>query len=175
MVMPAASDLLVARVRLERARRRELAELVADHVLGDQHRDVLPAVVDGDREADHVRQDHRAARPGLDRLAIVLGGGRLAPSSAGADRRTDLSSVNEACADPLNEYGSATLHDHAGRALVVARLVALGRSSPTGDTGCGLPWPDLPSPPPCGWSTGFMATPRTVGRMPRQRFAPALP
>src|SRR5690606_38740063 len=46
---------------------------------------------------------------------------------------------------------------------------------PQGLTGCGLPWPDLPSPPPCGWSTGFMARPRTVGRMPSQRFRPALP
>src|SRR5215471_17192962 len=46
---------------------------------------------------------------------------------------------------------------------------------PQGDTGCGLPWPDLPSPPPWGWSTGFMTTPRTVGRMPFQRLAPALP
>ena len=25
----------------------------------------------------------------------------------------------------------------------------------------------LPSPPPCGWSTGFMTVPRTVGLMPR--------
>src|SRR3982074_3455502 len=33
----------------------------------------------------------------------------------------------------------------------------------------------LPSPPPCGWSTGFMATPRTVGRLPFQRIRPALP
>jgi hypothetical protein len=32
-----------------------------------------------------------------------------------------------------------------------------------------------PSPPPCGWSTGFMAVPRTVGRMPFQRERPALP
>ncbi len=32
-----------------------------------------------------------------------------------------------------------------------------------------------PSPPPCGWSTGFMTTPRTVGRLPFQRFRPALP
>src|SRR5205807_7705611 len=31
---------------------------------------------------------------------------------------------------------------------------------------------DLPSPPPSGWSTGFMATPRTLGRTPRQRFRP---
>src|SRR5579884_1182351 len=33
----------------------------------------------------------------------------------------------------------------------------------------------LPSPPPCGWSTGFIATPRTVGRLPFQRMRPALP
>src|SRR6202008_3553993 len=32
-----------------------------------------------------------------------------------------------------------------------------------------------PSPPPCGWSTGFIATPRTQGRMPSQRERPALP
>ena len=36
--------------------------------------------------------------------------------------------------------------------------------------------PDVrPSPPPIGWSTGFIATPRTVGRMPRRRLRPALP
>src|ERR687888_627714 len=33
----------------------------------------------------------------------------------------------------------------------------------------------LPSPPPCGWSTGFIATPRTRGRLPSQRVRPALP
>src|SRR6478609_9381088 len=33
----------------------------------------------------------------------------------------------------------------------------------------------LPSPPPSGWSTGFMATPRTVGRLPFHRLRPALP
>ena len=33
--------LAVARVAVERARRRELAQLVADHVLGDEHRDEL--------------------------------------------------------------------------------------------------------------------------------------
>src|SRR5690606_30806173 len=45
---------------------------------------------------------------------------------------------------------------------------------PQGETG----WrpPELrPSPPPSGWSTGFITTPRTFGRRPRQRFAPALP
>src|SRR5512133_1776268 len=63
---------LVARVTPEGARRGEFAELVADHVLGHEHRDVLLAVVHGNRQADHVRQDHGAARPGLDRSAIVL-------------------------------------------------------------------------------------------------------
>src|ERR671939_244219 len=45
---------------------------------------------------------------------------------------------------------------------------------PHGDTG----WrpPEVrPSPPPCGWSTGFMTTPRTVGRTPSHRLRPALP
>src|SRR5438046_8026828 len=31
-----------------------------------------------------------------------------------------------------------------------------------------------PSPPPCGWSTGFLATPRVSGRLPFQRVRPAL-
>src|SRR5918999_1216843 len=45
---------------------------------------------------------------------------------------------------------------------------------PHGDVG----WrpPDaLPSPPPNGWSTGFIATPRTDGRLPFQRLRPAFP
>src|SRR3977135_744115 len=53
---------------------------------------------------------------------------------------------------------------------VLAPLVGL----PHGVTG----WrpPDvLPSPPPCGWSTGFMETPRLCGRLPSQRLRPALP
>ena len=39
----------------------------------------------------------------------------------------------------------------------------------------GRPPEVLPCPPPCGWSTGFLATPRTVGRQPSQRVRPALP
>src|SRR5437899_10152852 len=45
---------------------------------------------------------------------------------------------------------------------------------PHGLTGCRPP-DVLPSPPPCGWSIGFIATPRTVGRLPFQRMRPALP
>src|ERR1035437_5116187 len=39
-------------------------------------------------------------------------------------------------------------------------------------TGCRPP-EVLPSPPPCGWSTGFMVTPRLCGVLPSQRRRPA--
>src|ERR1700681_3317423 len=45
---------------------------------------------------------------------------------------------------------------------------------PQGVTGCRPP-EVLPSPPPCGWSTGFIETPRLTGRHPSQRVRPALP
>src|SRR6185437_3386291 len=70
-------DLAVARVRLEGARRGELAQLVADHVLRDEHRDVLPPVVHGQRQSHHLGHHHGAARPGLDGLAVVASGGHL--------------------------------------------------------------------------------------------------
>src|SRR3569832_1975396 len=56
-------DLLVGRVTLEGPREREFAQLVADHLVGDVDRDVLLAVVHGDRQPDEVGQDHGAARP----------------------------------------------------------------------------------------------------------------
>src|SRR5580698_6227978 len=48
------------------AGRRELAELVPDHRLGDEHRHVLAAVVHRDGVAEHGRHDHGPARPGPD-------------------------------------------------------------------------------------------------------------
>src|ERR1700710_2776439 len=62
----APSATVVLDVALEGPRRSELAELVADHRLGDEHRDVLAAVVHGDRVPEHVGDDRRTARPGLD-------------------------------------------------------------------------------------------------------------
>src|SRR6185295_15484935 len=58
---------LRARVPLEGARRGELAELVADHVLRHVDGDVALAVVDAEGQADEVGRDGRASRPGLDR------------------------------------------------------------------------------------------------------------
>src|SRR6185436_13260699 len=62
----AASFLVVLHVTLERPGRRKLTELVANHGLGHEHRDVLAAVVYGDRVSEHVGHDHRTTRPGLD-------------------------------------------------------------------------------------------------------------
>src|SRR5687768_7129175 len=61
-----ALDRLAAAMAAEMARRRELAQLVADHVLGDVDGHVAPAVVHRDRVADHLREDGRGARPRLE-------------------------------------------------------------------------------------------------------------
>src|SRR5579864_5466168 len=50
----------------KRARRRKLAELMPDHVLGDEHRHVRLAVVNADRVTDHRRYDRGRAAPRLD-------------------------------------------------------------------------------------------------------------
>src|ERR1043165_2317934 len=70
MLNSSGSDFLPghAAVRLEDARRGELAELVADHVLRDVHGDERLAIVHGESVADEVGRDRGAAGPGLDRL-----------------------------------------------------------------------------------------------------------
>src|SRR5947208_5253644 len=60
--------LAVAGVAAEHPRRRELAELVADHLLADEDGHVLASVVDRDRVPDHLREDRRRPRPGADHL-----------------------------------------------------------------------------------------------------------
>src|SRR4029079_910291 len=61
----------VAAVPVEGPGRRELAELVADHVLGHVHRHVLVAVVDAEGEPDELRQDGRAPAPDPDDLVAA--------------------------------------------------------------------------------------------------------
>src|ERR1700678_398972 len=76
------------RVALERARSRELSQLVAHHVLRAIHRNELAAVVHADRVADHVRMDRGAARPGADDLLLVGGVHRLdLDHQVGVDKR----------------------------------------------------------------------------------------
>src|SRR5580658_2149622 len=63
---------VVAHVAAEGPGGRELTELVPDHRLRDEYRHVLAAVVHGDRVAQHRRNDHGAAGPGLDHVLGAL-------------------------------------------------------------------------------------------------------
>src|SRR4051794_18370834 len=67
-----AGPAVVLDVPTEGAGGRELAELVPDHGLGHEHRDVLAAVVHGDRVPEHVGDDRRAPRPGADDVLGAL-------------------------------------------------------------------------------------------------------
>src|SRR6516225_6928549 len=126
IVCSLALGLLVGRVTLEGPRQREFAELVADHLVGHVHGHVLLAVVHGDRQTDEVRQDRRAARPGLDGLLVLRGDGLFGLGQKVVVHEGTL--LERAC------HGLALLlaarDDHRLRALVVARAIALGHRVP---------------------------------------------
>src|SRR5688500_10546685 len=69
--------LLVGRVTVISTGRSELAKLVADHFLGDVHRDMLLAVMDAERDTHELRQDGRTTGPDLDHIAAARGLGLL--------------------------------------------------------------------------------------------------
>jgi len=52
---------------------REFAQLMADHILCHQDRNVLTTVVNGNRQANHFWQYHGPARPGFDWALAVAG------------------------------------------------------------------------------------------------------
>src|SRR5881396_567170 len=60
------APLRVVAVGAEGPGRRELAELVPDHGLRDEHGHVLAAIVHRDRVPDHLRHDRRPPRPRAD-------------------------------------------------------------------------------------------------------------
>ena len=140
------------------------------------------AVVDVEGVPDEIGGDRRAARPRLDRFA-----------RAGLDRLLDLLEQvvvdEEAFLDGAGHGAGRKGLLFAARRPAVARTrmklleIRVRRrvgkplaSWPHGRDGWRPPPPfDLPWPPPFGWSTGFIATPRTRGRRPSQRLRPALP
>src|SRR3990167_1808535 len=65
--------LLVGRVTREVPRRGELAQLVAEHVFRHGHGHMLEAIVNPEHQADELRHDGGAARPGLDHI-LAAGG-----------------------------------------------------------------------------------------------------
>src|SRR5512133_1957258 len=159
---------LGAGVAAERPRRRELAELVADHRLADVDRDVLASVVHRDRVPDHLGDDRGPARPGLDD-ALVAAAVHLddLDHQVVVDERPLLHGPRH---QPRPFPRRRTINLSDGLPFLRVRPSGL----PHGDVGWRPP-ELLPSPPPSGWSTGFIATPRTDGRLPFQRLRPALP
>src|SRR3954453_22839820 len=71
LLISAPLGLLVGGMAVEGPRRRELAELMADHVLVDLHRQELVPVVDAEGQADELRQGREAARPDADDLVAA--------------------------------------------------------------------------------------------------------
>ena len=63
----------IGSVTAKRPSRCELAEFVSYHVLCYKHRNVLPPVMDSDRESNHVRDNHRPPGPGPDWSPTVHG------------------------------------------------------------------------------------------------------
>src|SRR5580698_270710 len=64
-------SLSLSRVALERTRRRELAELMAYHVLRHVHRNELAAIVNCNGVADEVRVNRGPAGPSAQDLLVI--------------------------------------------------------------------------------------------------------
>src|SRR5262249_15652792 len=122
--------LAVGGVAIEHAGRRELAELVTDHFLGDHHRDVLLPIVDAERQSDELRQDRRAPAPDLDHLvpARRARGFRLLEQIAVDEPPFPDRPSHHVCLILLPRV--AACQDELGGGLVAAGLLALGGEAP---------------------------------------------
>src|SRR5690606_1580480 len=151
----------------------ELSQLVAHHVFGDVDGDVLPPVVHRYGVPDHFRNDGGCPRPSLQHALLIPLIQFPDPfQQPGVDVRSLLKRPAHSGFLPQRFLRLRTMNLSEGlrRRRVLPPIAIL----PQGVEGT-LPAGALPSPPPWGWSTGFMAAPRTVGRRPSQRLRPALP
>src|SRR5690606_16613484 len=155
--------------------RHEFSQLVTDHVFGDVDGHVPPPIVHRDGVPHKFGEDGRVPGPGLDHPLVP----RLVhlPNLFQQTRmgvRPFLARPAHGQPPPTPAY----LRRRTIRSLdflFFLRVRAPRVGLPQGVTGPGLPMGALPSPPPWGWSTGFMATPRVWGRRPSHRMRPALP
>src|SRR5215467_72852 len=128
--------LFLTAVGAEGAGRRELAELVSDHRLRDEDRDVLLAVVDGDRVPDHLREDRRGARPGFHHLFFAgLVHGSDPPHQALLDPRALFRRSTHGPRSPALLLAATTAADDVavGLLALLAGAVAERRFAPRGD------------------------------------------
>src|SRR5215218_1565039 len=136
---------------------------------------MLATVVHRDGVTDHLGHDHRSTRPGLDHILGSLGVLHLdLLGQVIVYEGTLLQAAWHSPLAPAQRFLPVLRRRTIRRELALFLSRVRPSGWPHGETG----WrpPDvLPSPPPCGWSIGFMATPRTDGRLPFQRIRPALP
>src|SRR5262245_66328496 len=116
---------------IEHARRRELPELVTDHLLGHQHRNVLLTVVDAEGQPDELRQDGRAPAPDPDHFVAArrARGFRLLEQITVDERALPNRTRHDAVLVLLLPRVAAR-NDELGGGLVPAGLLALGREPP---------------------------------------------
>src|SRR3954451_238548 len=108
----------------------ELTQTVADHVLGHVDRDVLLAVVDGDRVSDERREDHRRSRPGLHDLLLVATVHLLDPPlEAELDERTLLDGTGH-LRPPFLRLAMTRSDDEPSGRLRPASAIAHGELAP---------------------------------------------
>src|SRR5699024_5744213 len=107
----------------------ELAELVADHILGHIDRHMLAAVVNGEGVADELREDGGGAAPGLDdALLAALVHGFDFLHQRRQDVRAFFGAARHSTLPPLT-FGA--LDDElVGASMVFAGLEAQGRLAP---------------------------------------------
>ena len=137
----------------------EFTEFVSDHVFSHKDIDESLAVVDIESMSDEIRNNHGTAGPSFD--------WSLHSGLIHFFHLDEEISVNE------RSFFYRSCHYFFLRATInllevffLLRVLLPFASLPHGETGCPPPL-ERPSPPPIGWSTGFMATPRTCGRNPR--------
>src|ERR1700694_2446057 len=125
-----ALRLAIGRMAVERARRRELAELVADHLFRHHHRNVLLPIVDAEGQPDELRQYRRAPAPYLDHLMPTRGTGLLGLLEQIAVDEWALPNRSRHDASLLFLPRVAARNDEFGGGLVLAGLLSLGRKTP---------------------------------------------
>src|SRR5919197_4249211 len=127
----------------EGPRDRELPQLVSDHRFGDEHGNVLAAVVHGDGVPDHLRDDRGPAGPPPVGSLVALAVHLLDPFHEGlVDERSLLDRPRHQPL-PFPRLRMIRLSDDLPFLRVLPSVL------PHGDVGWRPP-EDLPSPPPIG-------------------------
>src|SRR5258706_3654029 len=148
-LLPGNGDLFdgLLPVPAEDAGRDELAELVTHHVFGDVDGNELVAVVHGQRVADELRHDGRAAGPRLDDalLAAAIHGLDLLEQ-----RLDDVRALLDRTRHRRRSLLLPAAHDERIAQLAPAGLETLGYLSPPGAREPSAPRIARPPPPPGG-------------------------